>query len=302
MRYREALKRVESRFELDGIPDAAVDAWYLLEYVLRKQMGQGVNRTWYLMHSEEEIAADVLAKYQALAEKRLERIPLQHLTGEQEFYGLPFYVNEHVLIPRQDTEILVEEALKKVRDGMRILDLCTGSGCILLSILKNRRQITGVGADISEQALEVAEKNAHRLHADAVFIHSDLFEKLQGQFDVIVSNPPYIESARIAQLMPEVREHEPHLALDGMEDGLYYYRRIIEQSPAYLKNGGHLLLETGYNQGAAVCGLLKYAGFAAVSVVSDLAGLDRVAMGTWQGKTVHPDNTGKDIRERCLTN
>ena len=302
MRYREALKRVESRFELDGIPDADVDAWYLLEYVLRKQMGPGVNRTWYLMHSEEEIAADVLARYQALAEKRLERIPLQYLTGEQEFYGLPFYVNEHVLIPRQDTEILVEEALKKVRDGMRVLDLCTGSGCILLSILKNRRRITGVGADISEQALEVAEKNAHRLQADAAFIRSDLFEKLQGQFDVIVSNPPYIESARIVQLMPEVREHEPHLALDGMEDGLYYYRRIIEQSPAYLKNGGHLLFETGYNQGEAVCGLLKHAGFAAVSVVSDLAGLDRVAMATWQGRMVHPDNTGKDIRERCLTN
>ena len=283
MKYREALKQAETELIQGGIPDAGVDAWYLMEYVLRRLVGPDVGRTWYLMHAEDEIEEEIRLEYHALTAKRLKRVPLQYLTGEQEFYVFPFYVNDQVLIPRQDTEILVEEALKKVKDGMRILDMCTGSGCILLSILKHRVQVTGIGADISEKALEVARKNADRLHTGAVFVKSDLFEELKGKYDVIVSNPPYIETSEIAHLMPEVREYEPHLALDGMDDGLYYYRRITKQSPAYLKDGGYLLFEIGYNQGKAVSSLLEQAGFKDISVIPDLAGLDRVAMGIWKG-------------------
>mgnify|MGYP002709092967 CR=1 FL=1 len=282
MKYREALKETKKRFEQEGISDADVDAWYLLEYILQNKIDKGVNRTWYLMHCEEEMESSVLEDYRKLAGKRMAHIPLQHLTGEQEFFGFSFYVNEHVLIPRQDTEILVEEALKKARDEMHVLDMCTGSGCILLSIMKNKAGITGVGADISSEALEVAKENACRLRTPAQFVQSNLFESVNGSFDMIVSNPPYIATADIGQLMPEVREHEPRLALDGMEDGLYYYKRIISQSPAYLKDGGYLLFETGYDQGAAVSKLLEEAGFEAVSVVQDLAGLDRVVMGTWR--------------------
>ena len=216
-----------------------------------------------------------------MVSRRKQRIPLQHLTGEQEFYGYPFYVNEHVLIPRQDTEVLVEEALKRKREGMKVLDLCTGSGCILLSILKNLKQGTGVGIDISEQALEVARRNAKRLGLEAAttFVLSDLFEKAQGPYDMIVSNPPYIETEEIAQLMPEVRDHEPRLALDGMSDGLYYYRSIVSQCRDYLKEDGALLFEIGAGQGAAVSELLKEAGFMSVQVIKDLAGLDRVVAG-----------------------
>ena len=176
---------------------------------------------------------------------------------------------------------MVEEALKRKKEGMKVLDLCTGSGCILLSILKNLKQGTGVGIDISEQALEVARRNAKRLGLEAAttFVLSDLFEKAQGPYDMIVSNPPYIETEEIAQLMPEVRDHEPRLALDGMSDGLYYYRSIVSQCRDYLKEDGALLFEIGAGQGAAVSELLKEAGFVFVQVIKDLAGLDRVVAG-----------------------
>lgn len=281
MTYEEARKEAEQILKGAEVPDAALDAWYLLEYAIRKIEKKETGRTWYLMNRKESILPGTLSYYQELVSRRKQRIPLQHLTGEQEFYGYPFYVNEHVLIPRQDTEVLVEEALKRKREGMKVLDLCTGSGCILLSILKNLKQGTGVGIDISEQALEVARRNAKRLGLEAAttFVLSDLFEKAQGSYDMIVSNPPYIETEEIAQLMPEVRDHEPRLALDGMSDGLYYYRSIVSQCRDYLKEDGALLFEIGAGQGAAVSELLKEAGFVSVQVIKDLAGLDRVVAG-----------------------
>ena len=283
MKYEEARKETEKLLLQADVPDAGWDAWCLLEYAIASAEGKKVDRTWYLLNREEEIPQKTLECYKQLAQKRKERIPLQHLTGEQEFFGYPFYVNEHVLIPRQDTEILVEEALKRKKEGMRILDMCTGSGCILLSILKQMRQAEGVGADISEKALEVAKKNAQRLQVDASFIQSDLFTNVKGRYNMIVSNPPYIETQVIEGLMPEVRKHEPRLALDGREDGLYYYRSIISQCPAYLKEGADLLFEIGSGQAEAVEGLLLDAGFTDICTVKDLAGLDRVVLGTYDG-------------------
>lgn len=281
MTYEEARKKAEQILTKAGVPDASLDAWYLMEYALQKVEKKETGRIWYLLNRQENILPGTLTYYQELVTERKQRIPLQHLTGEQEFYGYPFYVNEHVLIPRQDTEVLVEEALKYKKPGMRVLDMCTGSGCILLSILKNLDHGTGDGIDISEQALEVARRNAKRLglEAEATFVLSDLFEKVQGPYDMIVSNPPYIETEEIEHLMPEVRDHEPRLALDGMADGLYYYRSIVSKCRDYLKEDGALLFEIGADQGAAVSELLKEAGFESVQVIKDLAGLDRVVAG-----------------------
>ena len=202
--------------------------------------------------------------------------------------GLTFKVNEHTLIPRQDTEILVEEAMRHLSDGMRILDMCTGSGCILLSLLKYSNECEGIGIDISGKALAVARENASHLQLDASFLEGDLFTPLADfvsekttdrLFDMIVSNPPYIETAVIDTLMPEVREHEPVLALDGMEDGLHFYRRIVSEAPAHMRKGAYLFFEIGCEQGEAVKTLMQEGGFEQVEILKDYAGLDRVVYG-----------------------
>lgn len=216
------------------------------------------------------------------------RIPLQQLTGEQSFMGLDFQVNQNVLIPRQDTEILVEEALKELHDGYDILDMCTGSGCILISLLWYSNDCHGVGVDLSEAALDVAKSNAERLLAEkaeegrvpAVFLQSNLFEKVEGQFDLLVSNPPYIRTDDVETLMPEVRDHEPRMALDGEADGLSFYRKIVEECPAYLKRGGTILFEIGFDQAEEVKALMEQGGFHEIRVVKDYAGNDRVVVGT----------------------
>lgn len=191
--------------------------------------------------------------------------------------GHEFFVNEHVLIPRQDTEILVEHTLDKVEDGKKVLDMCTGSGCILLSILK-RYQVRGTGADISSEALQVAERNRKHLALPRVeWLQSDLFEKIEEKYDVIVSNPPYIQTGVIESLQEEVRLHDPYIALDGKEDGLYFYRRIIEDAKAYLEDGGWLLFEIGYDQAEPVTRLMEQTGYSEIHVKKDLSGLDRVA-------------------------
>jgi len=212
--------------------------------------------------------------------KRAQHIPLQHITGVQEFMGLEFYVNKDVLVPRQDTELLVEEAMIHLHDGMRILDMCTGSGCILCSLLHYSNHCEGVGADLSEKALAIAQKNAEKLQTEKVtFLQGDLFENVTGSFDMIVSNPPYIRSDVIPTLMVEVKEHEPYMALDGKEDGLYFYRKIISGSREYLKKGGMLFLEIGYDQGEAVSSLMKENGFRDVCVKKDYSGFDRIVYG-----------------------
>ena len=273
MTLREAWNFGKKRLTAAEVPDADLDAWYLLEWCT------GVSRSHYLAYPDEIISHDQEEQYRASLVKRERRIPLQQITGEQEFMGLSFYVNEHVLIPRQDTEILVEETARFLKDGMQFLDLCTGSGCILLSLLHLKPGAEGTGADLSPEALKVAEKNRERLGAKAALIQSDLFDKIEGAFDVIVSNPPYIKRAEIETLMDEVRLHEPYMALDGHEDGLYFYRKIAEEAPKYLRADGGLFLEIGCDQGACVAELLRQQGFADVKVVKDLAGLDRVVEG-----------------------
>ena len=273
MTLREAWIFGKERLTGANVPEADLDAWYLLEWCT------GVSRSHYLAYPEEAISPEQEEQYREALVRRAQRIPLQQITGEQEFMGLSFLVNEHVLIPRQDTEILVEETAKFLQDGMRYLDLCTGSGCILLSLKTLRPGAEGEGADLSPEALKVAGKNRERLGLEVRLTESDLFDKIEGTFDVIVSNPPYIKREEIESLMDEVRLHEPYMALDGHEDGLYFYRRIVEEAPGYLRKGGGLFLEIGWDQGESVSELLRQQGFSDVKVVKDLAGLDRVVEG-----------------------
>lgn len=278
MQYAKLYQIGKEQLQKAGITDAELDARLLLEFICH------TDRNALYAHGDQEIEDEKMQDFLQLIEKRAVHIPLQHLTGEQNFMGLDFLVNEHVLIPRQDTEILVEEIMRDLHDGIRILDMCTGSGCILLSLLHYSNDCSGVGVDVSEDALVVAGQNADRLaEKQAVFIQSDLFEKVEGSFDLIVSNPPYIRSQEIAGLMPEVREHEPHLALDGKDDGLHFYREIIKGAMPHLKRGGQLFFEIGYDQGEAVQALLAANGYTEIAVVKDYAGLDRVVYGTFLG-------------------
>ncbi len=278
MQYAKLYQIGKEQLQKAGITDAELDARLLLEFICH------TDRNALYAHGDQEIEDEKMQDFLRLIEKRAVHIPLQHLTGEQNFMGLDFLVNEHVLIPRQDTEILVEEIMRDLHDGIRILDMCTGSGCILLSLLHYSNDCSGVGVDVSEDALAVARQNADRLaEKQAVFIQSDLFEKVEGSFDLIVSNPPYIRSQEIAGLMPEVREHEPHLALDGKDDGLHFYREIIKGAMPHLKRGGQLFFEIGYDQGEAVQALLAANGYTEIAVVKDYAGLDRVVYGTFLG-------------------
>lgn len=283
MTYRELYEYGKSRLSEAGIAEAGLDARLLLEYVCH------ADRNELILYADRERNSMEEQFYRMVIEKRASRIPLQHITGEQEFMGLSFQVNEHVLIPRQDTEILVEEAMRHLGDGMRILDLCTGSGCILLSLLKYSNECEGVGIDISEEALKTARENAEKLGLDAVFLAGDLFGPLADfvsertpdrLFDMVVSNPPYIETAVIDTLMPEVRDHEPFCALDGGADGLQFYRRILAEAPAHMRRGAVLLFEIGCGQGEAVARLMQEAGFLQVEVLQDYAGLDRVVCGS----------------------
>lgn len=274
MTYRQLYEYGVKRLEEAGIEEAKLDARLLLEYICH------TDRNTLLVHGDSERNEIEEQFYCMCIEKRATRIPLQHITGEQEFMGLTFRVNQHTLIPRQDTEILVEEGMRHMFDGMRILDMCTGSGCILLSLLKYSNECEGMGVDISEEALKVARENAQRLGLKAEFVQGDLFEPVpEKKFDMIISNPPYIETAVIDTLMPEVREHEPMQALDGMEDGLFFYRKIVDKADGFLTKGGWLLFEIGYNQGEAVSKLMTEQGFQDIKVVKDYAGLDRVVLG-----------------------
>lgn len=267
----------EKRLEEAGVPEAGLNAWLLLEYA------SGCTRSHYYAYPEEPLSEEAESEFRGLLEQRCRRVPIQYITGVQEFMGHSFLVNAQVLIPRQDTEVLVEEALKYLKPGMRFLDLCTGSGCILLSLLLSCPEASGTGSDISRGALQTAEKNRDRLAPGAVLVESDLFDGIEGVFDMIVSNPPYIRREELPDLMEEVRLYEPVSALDGHEDGLYFYRRIAGESPSYLKPGGRLYLEIGYDQGVTVPQLLKEQGFCEIEVKKDLAGLDRVVKGIYKG-------------------
>ena len=267
--YASALRYGKKYLADRQIENSGGDAWYLMEYVW------GIDRNYYFLHSDDIIEQKDEERYRDLLQKRGSHIPLQHLTGTCVFMGLTFQVNDQVLIPRQDTETLVESALSRLKEGDRALDLCTGSGCIILSLEKLGPGIRGLGADISAAALAVAKRNRDSLGLESDFCRSDLFEGIEGVFDMIVSNPPYIASGKIPGLMEEVRGFEPLLALDGGADGLDFYRRIIKDARDFLKPGGWLGLEIGYDQREAVEELLRRQGFIRTEILQDLAGLDR---------------------------
>lgn len=277
MTYRECYEYGRNVLKEAAVPDANLDARLLLEFVCQTSYND------LLLYGDRIVEEEKVSSYKMLIQKRKERVPLQQITGEQYFCGYPFFVNENVLTPRADTEILVEEALKKLKSGDSILDMCTGSGCILLSLLLMKEGCRGIGVDLSEKALQVAEKNRRKLlpeKTDCVFLQSNLFDALPEEtFSLVVSNPPYIKTADIEGLMPEVKDHEPRMALDGEADGLFFYRKIAREAKRYLTKGGYILFEIGFDQREQVCGILTENGYCEVEARKDYAGLDRVVMG-----------------------
>lgn len=270
---REAERRGAEILAAAGREEAAQTARLLLCHLLN------FNFTDYVLAREDLLSPRDAARYEELLTRRASGVPLQYLTREQNFCGLSLYVDERVLIPRQDTECLVEEVLRDGAGG-DLLDLCTGSGCIPLALLKHGNFSCALGADISVEALAVAEINRARTGLALSLRQSDLFSEIPERFDVITANPPYIESAEIETLSVEVRDHEPRLALDGAADGLAFYRRLAAESGAHLKPGGRLYLEIGMSQGAAVASLLKAAAFSDIQIIRDLAGRDRIVKGS----------------------
>ena len=279
---------------LEELEDGRLDARLLLEHYC------GIPAHRLLSDPETPVRAEDRADFLDAVRLRAGREPLAYIIGEQSFMGLPFVVSRDVLIPEQDTENLVEEALRHLEDGSRILDLCTGSGCILLSLLHYSNDCVGVGTDISSPALQIAMQNADSLGLSdrAMWLQGDLFEALPGtsgstsgseegiadndfsrpeKYDMIIANPPYIRTDVIGTLAPEVRCAEPRLALDGGEDGLDFYRRIIREAPAHMVIGGRIMLEIGYDQAAEVTALLQEAGYYGIEVIRDYGGNDRIA-------------------------
>ena len=270
---REAERRGAEILAAAGREEAAQTARLLLCHLLN------FNFTDYVLAREDLLSPLDAARYEELLTRRASGVPLQYLTREQNFCGLSLYVDERVLIPRQDTECLVEEVLRDGAGG-DLLDLCTGSGCIPLALLKHGNFSCALGADISVEALAVAEINRARTGLALSLRQSDLFSEIPERFDVITANPPYIESAEIETLSVEVRDHEPRIALDGAADGLAFYRRLAAESGAHLKPGGRLYLEIGMTQGAAVASLLEAAAFSDIQIIRDLAGRDRIVKGS----------------------
>lgn len=250
--YREAYQQGFSCLEKQGITEAQLDARLLLEYICK------TDRNTLLLDGERPLQAEQQQQYEELIRQRAKHIPLQYLTGEQGFMGLTFQVNENVLIPRQDTEILVEEIMRNRFDGQRILDVCTGSGCILISLLKYSNSVCGIGCDISEPALEVARKNAVNMGVNAEWICSDLFGNISGTFDIIVSNPPYVMEKEKQLMKENVLDYEPHQAL-FVEDNnpLIFYKAIEKFSQTNLNPKGKVYLEINENLSKQTSDLFK---------------------------------------------
>lgn len=275
MCYENLLKEGKDILKSAGIADWHIDAWLLLEYVT------SMERAEYFLKKSCNVPEETVQRYFNLISLRASHIPLQHITGRQEFMGLEFIVSPDVLVPRQDTETLAEYVLPLVK-GKHVLDMCTGSGCLAISLIKLGNPALCKAADISKKALAVAIENARINNASAEFIHSDMFCSVSGSFDIIVSNPPYIKTEIIDTLMPEVKEHEPSIALDGGPDGLKFYRIISSEAKNYLKEGGIVAVETGYDQGKQVLDLFKRSGYKDVCIQKDLSGNDRVVAAVKQ--------------------
>ncbi len=269
------VKENTDKLDAAGISDASVDIWLLLEHFADIDKGD------YFANQDMELNPVVAKEIEEAVEKRIKHIPLQHIIGETEFMGLTYKVNENVLVPRFDTEILVDKVVKYVGDEFyKILDMCTGSGCIAITVSDMCDNAKVIASDISKEALEVAKENNELNKTDVEFIQSDLFENVEGLFDVIVSNPPYIKTEEIENLMEEVKLHDPRLALDAGEDGLKFYREIIKDSKNYLKENGKIFFEIGFDQAKGVSKLLEENGFVDVEVKKDLSMNDRVVMAT----------------------
>ena len=286
MKIHELLKYGRNVLSAAGVPDAEADAWLLLSDAV------GLDRAGLFLYGTEPAAPEAEERYREMVADRAKRIPLQHITGKACFMGLTFHSDARTLVPRPDTETLVEAVLAEKPSGGSLLDLCTGSGCVLLSYLMEQRRARGIGTDISVKALDTALRNAGELGVlDRVsFVCSDLMDgeaeevlsaacKEADTVHMILSNPPYIASGEIDGLMEEVRLHDPRIALDGGEDGLTFYRRICSMAPCLLAEGGYLAVEIGSGQGQAVTRLFEKAGFTEIGLKKDLAGSDRVVFG-----------------------
>lgn len=280
--YRELYEKGRRILEQAGLPDAALDARFLLEEVC------GTNLQTLLVFPEKKVTEEEVNQYRAFVQRRKDREPTAMILGEWDFMGLTFRLNKSTLIPEQDTEVLVETALEELkRRGpgeapLRILDLCTGSGCILLSLLHELRNAGGLGTDLSGEALEAARENAVRLGLQerAAFRQGDLWEPVGDErFDLIVSNPPYVPTDVIPTLEPEVRCGEPYAALDGGEDGLVFYRRILKEAAGHLKPSGIIIVESGFDEAAQIAALMQDQKLRGIRTVKDYGGLDRVVLG-----------------------
>lgn len=275
-KYREFYEEAVRLLRLHGIDNAPHDAMELLE------METGMNRTAYFLHRDEDMPPEQAEMFFRSISRRAKHEPLQHIMGWCCFFGRRFKVSEKVLIPRADTECLVETALKSLERGAAILDMCTGSGCIGITLALEVSGAAVTAADISREALEVAQENARQLQAKNVtFVESDLFSAFKGEnkYDMIVSNPPYIPTAAIEELAVEVKSYDPVIALDGKDDGLYFYTKIINDGLEYLKPQGRMLFEIGCEQARPVMEMMTEAGFTQVQCGKDLAGLDRLVWG-----------------------
>jgi release factor glutamine methyltransferase len=265
--------------ELESVcPNPRLESELLLSHSLR------IDRVKLAIKRDEVLKEEELERFLKYIEKRKSRIPYQYIVKKQHFMGFEFYVDERVLIPRPETEILVEEALKRMKSGDLILDIGTGSGAIAISIAKLFPDCKVYAVDVSEEALEVAKYNAEKLGVaeKIIFIKSDIFSNIPQdvKFDLIVSNPPYIKKAELENLQEEVKK-EPILALDGGEDGLFFYKRIIPDCKFYLKKGGRGLFEIGYGQREEVEKIFLENGFDEIEVIKDLAHIDRVIIGRY---------------------
>ena len=268
--YAKLLEEGKKTLETAGILEAELDAWYLLSDTI------SIDRTKFLVdrNDPKELDYDLLEQYRSRLKKRAMRIPLQHILGIQEFMGIEFLVNDKVLIPRQDTEVLVEEVLKE--KGGTVLDLCTGSGCIAVSLAKLGHFQQVDAADISADALDIAKENAKRAGVQVQFYQGNLFETITQKYDIIVSNPPYIPKEVIETLEPEVKKYEPYQALYGPNHGLYFYETISKFAVDFLNSDGKIFYEIGYDQAEAVCAILERNKYKEIEVIADLSGKNRV--------------------------
>ena len=278
MTNREAVKHGARFLEQFGIENAEHDSRELF------MEASGMNMTKYLLDASKRVDKAVYEKFESFIARRGRHEPLQHILGKTWFFGHEFIVNRDVLVPRPDTELLVEQALSELKKKERpdVLDMCTGSGCIIISLASEISMGNGMGADFSDKALQTAKINAEKNGVENIsFVRSDLFKNIPSgiSFDMIVSNPPYIETAMIEMLSEEVRLFDPYEALDGDEDGLKFYREITDAAPVFLRKGGWLMYEIGCSQAEAVSGIMSDAGFGDIKVVKDLAGPDRVVRG-----------------------